>query len=183
MAMRHDALAAASEIILALEASAARLADAVLTVGRLVVEPNQANVIPYRVSFRIDSRCVYSNRLAALKSAIVETAERIAAARGVSVTTTLIEERRVVAMDDALRGAVATAFAEVGGPAMDLPSGAGHDAMCVASVAPAAMIFVPSVGGLSHVAAEYTSPDDCLLGVRALARSIVAIDRLVSKES
>ncbi len=183
MAMRHDALSAASEIILALEAAAARLSDAVLTVGRLVVEPNQTNVIPHRVTFRIDSRCVYSNRLAALRSAILETTQRVAAARGVEVTTTLIEERRVVAMDDALRGAVASAFREVGGPVMDLPSGAGHDAMCVASVAPAAMIFVPSAGGLSHVAAEYTSPDDCLLGVRALARSIVAIDRLIAKEA
>jgi N-carbamoyl-L-amino-acid hydrolase len=95
------------------------------------------------------------------------------------VTTTLIEERRVASMDDALRGAVASAFAEVGSPALDMPSGAGHDAMCVATVAPSAMIFVPSAGGHSHVAGEFTSPDDCELGVRALARSIVAIDRLV----
>jgi len=182
MAMRHDALSAASEIILGLEAAASRLPDTVLTVGRLVVEPNQANVIPHRVTFRIDSRCVYENRIKAMRAAILETTDRIAAKRGVEVTTTLIEERRVVAMDDALRGAVAASFAEFDAPVADLPSGAGHDAMCVAAVAPVAMIFVPSAGGLSHVAAEYTSPDDCLLGVRALARSMVAIDRLMAKE-
>jgi hydantoinase/carbamoylase family amidase len=183
MAMRRDALSAAAEIVLALEAAAARLPDSVLTVGRLVVEPNQANVIPWRVTFRIDARSVYENRLAALRNAIVETTGRIGQARGVAVATTLIEERRVVAMDDALRGAVASAFAALGAPAFDLPSGAGHDAMCVAAIAPAAMIFVPSAGGLSHVAAEFTSPDDCELGVRALAQSIVAIDRLISKEA
>jgi hydantoinase/carbamoylase family amidase len=180
MAMRRDALSAVAEMILALEASAARLPDSVLTIGRLVVEPNQANVIPWRVTFRIDARSVYENRLAALRSAIVETTARIGASRNVVVTTTLIEERRVVAMDDALRGAVASAFAQLGAPVLDLPSGAGHDAMCVAAIAPAAMIFVPSAGGHSHVAGEYTSPDDCELGVRALANSIVAIDRLIS---
>jgi len=52
----------------------------------------------------------------------------------------------------------------------------------VAAIAPAAMIFVPSVGGQSHVAGEYTSPDDCELGVRALARSLVAIDQIDFKE-
>ncbi len=183
MAMRRDALSASAEIVLALEAAAARLPDSVLTVGRLVVEPNQANVIPWRVTFRIDARSVYENRLAALRTAIVETTARIGESRGVLVTTTLIEERRVVAMDDGLRGAVASAFAQIGAPVFDLPSGAGHDAMCVAAVAPAAMIFVPSAGGHSHVAGEYTSPDDCELGVRALAQSIVAIDRLIAKES
>ncbi len=180
MSMRHDALSAVAEMILALEASAARLPDSVLTIGRLVVEPNQANVIPWRVRFRIDARSVYENRLAALRSAVVETTTKIAAKRNVEVTATLIEERRVVAMDDGLRGAVASAFAELGAPVFDLPSGAGHDAMCVAAIAPAAMIFVPSAGGHSHVAGEYTSPDECELGVRALAASIVAIDRRLS---
>jgi N-carbamoyl-L-amino-acid hydrolase len=182
MEMRRDALSAVAEIVLALEATAARLPDSVLTVGRLVVEPNQTNVIPWRVTFRIDARSVYTNRLAALRTAVVETTQRIAASRKVDISATLIEERRVVAMDDALRGAVASAFAELETPALDLPSGAGHDAMCVAAIAPAAMIFVPSVGGQSHVAGEYTSPDDCELGVRALARSLVAIDQIDFKE-
>jgi hydantoinase/carbamoylase family amidase len=182
MEMRRDALSAAAEIVLALEAAARALPDSVLTVGRLVVEPNQTNVIPHRVTFRVDARSVHPERLVALRTAIVETTQRIAAARAVAATATLIEERRVVAMDVALRAALAGAFAELDVPVLDLPSGAGHDAMCVAAIAPAAMIFVPSVEGRSHVAGEYTSPDDCELGVRALARALVAIDHLVSKE-
>jgi acetylornithine deacetylase/succinyl-diaminopimelate desuccinylase-like protein len=54
--------------------------------------------------------------------------------------------------------------------------------MCVAAVAPAAMIFVPSAGGLSHVGNEYTTPEDLQLGVTALTRSIAAIDRLLAKD-
>jgi acetylornithine deacetylase/succinyl-diaminopimelate desuccinylase-like protein len=54
--------------------------------------------------------------------------------------------------------------------------------MCVAAVAPAAMIFVPSAGGLSHVGNEYTTPEDLALGVTALTRSIAAIDRLLAKD-
>jgi N-carbamoyl-L-amino-acid hydrolase len=64
---------------------------------------------------------------------------------------------------------------------MDVPSGAGHDTMCVATVAPSAMIFVPSAGGRSHVGEEFTSPEDLELGVEALVRSIVAVDRVLSK--
>jgi hydantoinase/carbamoylase family amidase len=183
MAMRRDPLSAVAEMLLALEARAAALPDAVLTVGRLVVEPNQTNVIPQRVTFRIDARTVAENRLTAMRRAIVEIGERIAATRGVEVTATQIEERRVVVMDPGLRGAIGPVLAELDPASIDLPSGAGHDAMCVAAFAPTAMIFVPSVGGRSHVGVEYTSPEDCERGLRALTRSIVEIDRLTAKEA
>jgi N-carbamoyl-L-amino-acid hydrolase len=182
MALRHDALSAAADLVLALEAAAREIGELVLTVGRLVVFPNQTNVIPGRVSFRIDARSVDEDRLATARAAVAACAERVAAARGVRVECTLIEERRAVAMDARLRAAVAAAAAELGEPAIDLPSGAGHDAMCVAAVAPAAMLFVPSAGGRSHVGHEFTEPADLELGVRALTRSIVAIDALLAQE-
>ena len=183
MEMRRDALSSAAELVLELEAAAAEIGEAMLTVGRLVVFPNQTNVIPGRVVFRIDARSVEEARITALRTAVVECAERVATQRNVRIETTLIEERRAVAMDHRLRVAVAGAIAELGEAAMDLPSGAGHDAMCIASVAPVAMIFVPSVGGRSHVGNEYTTPDDLQLGVTALTRSIAAIDRLLAKDS
>jgi N-carbamoyl-L-amino-acid hydrolase len=183
MALRHDALSTAAELILELEAAARELGDSVLTVGRLVVFPNQTNVIPAKVAFRIDARSVDEAKLMALRTAVVTCAERVATQRGARIETALIEERRVVQMDSRLRAAVAGAIAEIGEPAIDLPSGAGHDAMCVASVAPVAMIFVPSVGGLSHVGNEYTTPADLQLGVTALTRSIAAIDQLLAKDS
>jgi hydantoinase/carbamoylase family amidase len=183
MTLRHDALSCAAELVLELEAAALAIGEAVLTVGRLVVFPNQANVIPGRVAFRVDARSVDEARITGLRNAVTECAERVATARGVRIETTLIEERRAVVMDHRLRIAVGSAIAELGETVMDLPSGAGHDAMCVASVAPVAMIFVPSAGGRSHVGNEYTNSDDLQLGVTALTRSIAAIDRLLAKDS
>jgi beta-ureidopropionase / N-carbamoyl-L-amino-acid hydrolase len=66
----------------------------------------------------------------------------------------------------------------MGEPAIDVPSGAGHDAMCIAKIAPAAMLFVPSIGGHSHVGIERTSDEDMELGVKALARAIVEVDAI-----
>jgi hydantoinase/carbamoylase family amidase len=183
MTLRHDALSAASELVLELERAARDIAQCVMTVGRLLVFPNQTNVIPGRVSFRIDARSVDESRLTALRTAVVAAAERTALRRGVRIECALIEERRAVAMDPGLRAAIAGAIAELGETAVDLPSGAGHDAMCVASVAPAAMIFVPSIGGRSHVGNEYTAPADLQLGLTALTRSIAAIDRLLAKDA
>jgi len=182
MELRRDALGAAAMLVLELEVAALAIGEAVLTVGRLVVFPNQTNVIPGRVALRVDARSVDEARLTALRTAVEECSARVAAARGVRIETVLIEERRPVAMEPRLRTAVAAAIAELGERAIDLPSGAGHDAMCVAAVAPVAMIFVPSAGGRSHVGNEYTAPEDLQLGVAALTRSIAAIDRLLSKD-
>lgn len=183
MEMRRDALSSAAELALELEAAATEIGEAVLTIGRLSVFPNQTNVIPGRVLFRIDARSVDEMRLTALRGAIEAAAARVSEQRNVRIEVTLIEERRVVEMDHRLRTAIAGAIAELGEKAMDVPSGAGHDAMCVAAVAPVAMIFVPSAGGRSHVGNEYTAPEDLQLGVTALTRSIVAIDRLLAKDS
>jgi beta-ureidopropionase / N-carbamoyl-L-amino-acid hydrolase len=183
MELRRDALSSAAEFVLELAAEAAGIGEAVLTVGRLVVFPNQANVIPGRVTLRVDARSVDEMRLTALRTAVVACAERVAAQRNVRIETTLIEERCAVVMDRRLRLAVAEAIAELGEAAIEMSSGAGHDAMCVAAVAPAAMIFVPSAGGRSHVGNEYTAPADLQLGVTALTRSIAATDRLLAKDS
>ena len=180
MAQRHDALVAVAEIIGALDAAVRNLGEAVLTVGKLDVEPNQTNVIPARVTFRVDARSVDDLRIERLTAALQAACLAAQIARGVTVEVELLERRAAVVMDERLRACVREAVAELDPAAMDLPSGAGHDAMCVATVAPAAMIFVPSIGGKSHVAGERTSPEDLELGVHALARTIAAADRRAS---
>jgi len=75
-----------------------------------------------------------------------------------------------------MRAAVHRAIAGMNERAIDIPSGAGHDAMCLARIAPAAMIFVPSIGGRSHVGAERTADADLERGVEALAAAIVEVD-------
>jgi hydantoinase/carbamoylase family amidase len=181
MIVRHDAVCAAAEIVLALETVARQLGECVATVGYFVVEPNQTNIVPGRVVFRVDARSVDDERVERLSAAVRDECARAEIQRGVKCSIKPLERRRAVPMDPALRGAVREALDSLGERTMDVPSGAGHDTMCVATVAPSAMIFVPSAGGRSHVGEEFTSPEDLELGVEALVRSIVAVDRVLSK--
>lgn len=174
MAGRSDALCAASEIVLAVERAAVEAGDTVATVGHLVVEPNQTNIVPGRVVFRIDLRSVDDGRIAATERRIRAHAAEIAAQRAVVVAIETIEARATVPMETRMRLLVRAACLALDPRAITLPSGAGHDAMCVAHVAPAAMIFVPSIGGRSHVGDERTAPDDLELGVEALAATLRA---------
>jgi len=177
MTQRRDALVAAAQIVAALDAAVRELGDTVLTVGKLDVEPNQTNVIPARVTFRTDARSVDDVRIEATTARLRALCAEAERRRGVSVRIEALERRAAVAMDPALRACVRAAVVSLEPNAPDLPSGAGHDAMCVATIAPAAMIFVPSIGGQSHVAAERTAPADLELGVEALARALVEVDR------
>jgi hydantoinase/carbamoylase family amidase len=168
MAGRADALCAASELVLAAETAARAAGDAVATVGRLDVDPNQTNIVPGRVTFRVDARSVDDARVERIESELRERAVAVAAARGVRVSVEVLERRAAVPMDERIRTGVRRVCDQLDVNAIDIPSGAGHDAMCVAHVAPTGMIFVPSIGGRSHVGSERTAPADLELGVDAL---------------
>ena len=75
-------------------------------------------------------------------------------------------------MADTLRAVITDAASHCGAPAMAMPSGAAHDALVLAKHVPAAMMFIPSIGGRSHHAAENTLDDDIVLGCRVLARTV-----------
>jgi N-carbamoyl-L-amino-acid hydrolase len=177
MTMRSDALAAAADLVLAVEGAGRAHADSVATVGRLIVEPNQTNIVPGSVTLRIDLRSIEDVRIDAMERAIADAAERIGATRGVRIAITPLEARRAAPMSPALREVIQTVCDALDPRSMALPSGAGHDAMCLAQVAPAAMIFVPSIRGESHVGTERTAPADLELGVEALAAALLAVDR------
>ncbi|MDQ6942591.1 MAG: M20 family metallo-hydrolase [Candidatus Eremiobacteraeota bacterium] len=174
MGGRADALCAASEIVLAVERAALDAGDTVATVGRLVVEPNQTNIVPGRVAFRIDLRSVDDACIDAADRAIRARAAEIAAQRGTAVTIETLERRATVPMEAGMRLLVRAACTALDPHALTLASGAGHDAMCVAHIAPAAMIFVPSIGGRSHVGDELTAPADLDLGAAALAAVLLS---------
>ncbi len=180
MAGRADALCAASDLVLAVERAAlGEDGAAVATVGHLAVEPNQTNIVPGRVVFRFDARSVDDARVARIERRLRERADEVAAARGVRVAVEPLETRAAVPMDARLRTIVRAVCAPLDARAMDIASGAGHDAMCVAQAAPAAMIFVPSIGGRSHVGSERTAPADLELGVEALVATLLAVARAV----
>lgn len=176
MDLRTDALCAAAELVLAAESAARSQAEVVATVGRMNVEPGGTNVIPARAVFSLDVRSPNAERIDAVESAVSEQARALENARGVRIGIERLEARDPAPMDAAMRAAVHRAAAALGVRALDIPSGAGHDAMCLSRIAPTGMIFVPSEGGRSHVAEERTNERDLELGVEALAAAIVEVD-------
>jgi hydantoinase/carbamoylase family amidase len=174
MADRIDALCTASDLVLAVERAALAAGETVATVGRLIVDPNQTNIIPGRVALRVDVRSIDDVRLAAVEARIRSDAAEIEAARGARIGFEVLEARRAVPMAAPMRALVRSACMARDPHAIDITSGAGHDAMCVAHVAPTGMIFVPSIGGRSHVGDERTEPADLELGVDALGAVLLA---------
>ncbi len=177
MARRGDALCAAAELILAVERAALVAGETVATVGRLVVEPNGSNVIPARATFSVDIRSPHDDRIEAVEKALRDAATEAQSRRRVSCAIERLESRAPAPMDPKLRATLHKAIATLDQKALDVPSGAGHDAMCLSRIAPTAMLFVRSIGGRSHVAEEETSPEDLEIGVAALVASIIAVDK------
>lgn len=177
MAMRSDSLGGAAEIILAIESKARELGDAVVTVGRMGVEPGSTNVIPSRVTFSVDMRSPRDAHVDAIEHTLRDAVARATTSRGLRASIEALEGRKATPMTPRMRDAVRRAADSTGQSSMDVPSGAGHDTMCIAAIAPVAMIFVPSIGGVSHVGVEKTSDADLELGVETLAAALVEVDR------
>jgi allantoate deiminase len=160
MALRRDAAPAVAEVVLFAE-ELARSADGLLaTVGRLSVAPGAPNVVAGSGTAFLDVRhaddAVRHRALAALE----ERVRAIAAARGLDATWEVRLDNAAVAMDDALTARLAAAAATAGVPELRLPSGAGHDAVALASLCPVAMLFVRCAGGVSHHPAEDVAAAD-----------------------
>jgi N-carbamoyl-L-amino-acid hydrolase len=143
-------------------------ASTVATVGCLRFEPNAINVIPARAVLTVDLRDPDEARLRAAEAALQAHLDAIAAAEGVSITIERLARFEPVAFDAAIVRAIEQAAAVRGLAARRMSSGAGHDAQMIARLCPAAMIFVPSVGGISHNPKEHTSPADLIAGADTL---------------
>ena len=173
-AARKDAFSAAVSIVTALEKLMADPTDTIrFTVGRFEVFPGSPNTVPGRVYFTIDFR---HPDLAVLD----ERGGRIAAvaaanARGCAVTVSQLTDVPPTIFAPAIVDLVRDCTARLGLPHMDLPSGAGHDAMHIATLCPAGMIFVPCERGISHNEAENATPADLAAGARVLADTLVGL--------
>lgn len=178
MDQRHDALLAASELVLAVNAAATGLPGRqVATVGRIRAEPGAPNVIPGRVVLSVEVRDLDEARIETVFERIRARAGEIARARGTTIEFRDLEATAAPALTDSrIQRIIDEGAHELGLKAMAMPSGAGHDAQDIARLAPVGMIFVPSVGGISHSPHEYTSPADIANGVNVLARAVLAID-------
>jgi N-carbamoyl-L-amino-acid hydrolase len=178
MDQRHDALLAASELVLAVNAAATELPGRqVATVGRIQAEPGAPNVIPGRVVLSIEVRDLDAARIEAVFERIRARAAEIAPARGVSIEFRDLEATAAPALTDTrIQRIIDSAAHALGLTTLAMPSGAGHDAQDIAHIAPIGMIFVPSVAGISHSPREFTATADIAHGVNVLTRAILAID-------
>lgn len=150
MTARRDALTGAAEWIATVEQEARATSALVATVGRVDAYPGAANVIAGRLAATLDVRHACDEVRRAAVQRLAEHARAIAARRGLEMTWTPRIEQPAVRMDPALAQALERALVRAGVPPHRLSSGAGHDAMIVARVMPAAMLFLRTPGGLSH---------------------------------
>ena len=170
MTARADALAAASEIVLAVERIARDRADAVGTVGEIAVRPGAKNVVPGECIFSLDLRAARDHD--GLVRDVLASVTSVAGARGVAASLDELARVPVTSLDAKIRQVLKRATKSVGVDAPELVSGAGHDAQNPAlSGVPTGMIFVRSTGG-SHTPREFASVDDAAIGAQALANAI-----------
>jgi hydantoinase/carbamoylase family amidase len=175
MGHRRDALTGAARAVLALRDAARDRGDMTANVGAIAAEPGGFNVVPGAAEFTIDVRSPSAERYAGLEPLVRETLEAIAADEGLGLELAETHRKPPVALDPDLQDALEAAAGEEGATTLRMPSGAGHDAMVLAHHVPAAMLFVPSRGGVSHSPDEFTSPEQCELGARVLARTVQAL--------
>jgi allantoate deiminase len=160
MNMRRDALAAAAEWIAAVEASATQNEGLAATVGRIIVEPNAGNVIPGKARLSLDVRHALDRVREEAVAKFISEAQSIAARRGLAFAFTPQLNEPAVSMDERLTAYLIDAVEAAGFPARIMPSGAGHDAMVMATRLPAGMLFLRSPGGISHHPAETVLEED-----------------------
>ena len=160
MSLRQDALTGAAEMVLAAETLASGHSDLVATAGKLEVANGAVNVIPGSVTFTIDVRSGVDQ----IREEAIETLRTrfkdIAARRGIQASWSKLHENSAATCNAALSEQLANAISATGRPVRHLPSGAGHDAMAMAELAPAAMLFVRCEGGISHHPDEDMTVED-----------------------
>jgi N-carbamoyl-L-amino-acid hydrolase len=175
MDRRRDALLGAARMIDAVNAVAfAHEPRPVITVGALQVRPNSPNTVPGQAVFTIDSRHPDDATLAAVAGDMGDVCSKIAGAAGLDLAIEPTAARGSVAFDASLVADLRAAAEELGLAQRDITSGAGHDACNLSRVAPAAMIFVPCEGGISHNEAENAKPEDLAAGCDLLLQVMVA---------
>ena len=169
LAARKDAFRSASAMVQALQELMADPTDTVrFTIGRFEVMPGSPNTVPGRVLFTIDFRHPENETIVRLGDRIEPICKALAGPCSVTVTRTSHHESTWFDRD--VVDLIAKAADGLGLPKMELFSGAGHDARCIAPLCPTGMIFVPCAGGVSHNEAEDATPSDLAAGARVLAQ-------------
>jgi N-carbamoyl-L-amino-acid hydrolase len=178
MAERQDASIAAAQLTLAVrEIVTSRPGRQVGTVGKLELSPNAPNVVPGSATAIIELRDLSVDLLKTLAGEIRERAATIAAATKTTIEIVPASSNAPAIADTAVQDLIERSAKTLGLSSQRMPSGAGHDAQMMAQLVPMGMIFVPSIGGISHSPRELTHWDDCANGANVLLESVLALDK------
>lgn len=170
---RRDAAVAAARVILGVREIVVRdFPGCVVTVGDVRVEPGAFNVVPGLARLALEFRSVDEGELDAIESAVLARARAEADADGIGLDVSPVARWLPTSLDPGVSDAIERAAASLGLTTKRLPSGAGHDAQALAVVTPSGMIFLPSVGGVSHDPREYTAWDDVVNGANVLLGTV-----------
>jgi N-carbamoyl-L-amino-acid hydrolase len=180
MSRRRDALLGAARIVERVNAIGhAHDPSACATCGMIEAYPNSRNVIPGEVFLTVDLRHPEAEKLASMDRALMSAVTEIAAATGLTSDVKVVADFAPLPFDKACVDAVRRAAAELGYSAREITSGAGHDAVYMARVAPAAMVFTPCIGGISHNEAEDMKPEWATAGADVLLRAVLETAEVV----
>lgn len=179
MNLRNDALLSAAKLIIAInEVITGREGRQVGTVGKISVQPGAFNVVPGEVVLGLEVRDLSYDKIWELFDEIENRAAKIAASSGTTIT---FKDQLVAAKpaltDKSIQDIIVQSANELGLTYRHMPSGAGHDSQNMALIAPIGMIFVPSVGGISHSPKEFTKSSDMANGANVLLKTILALDK------
>ncbi len=176
MEHRLDAAQGASAFTLAVrETVMAEFPGSVATVGNMAFEPGVFNVVPRAVTVSTEFRAQAGATLDEIEARLGQQAFYAAQRFGLDLEMEQLDRTAPARMDEQVQEAVAGACRTLGLRYAFLPSGAGHDAQCLAAVCPTGMIFVPSVGGTSHSAGEFTRWRDCVNGANVLLHTALTL--------
>ncbi len=181
MHLRADALVAAAHTILAVQRLATAGPVAVATAGAIEAHPGNANVIAGRSAVSVDIRSLDGSALADAWARLSQEVGNIGAQTATKATLSEVSCSVPALADARLRCAIADAAGQLGLATAELASGAGHDAQCLTALGPIGMIFVPSIGGLSHHAAEATDPNDLVAGAKVLLGALRLADERLDR--
>ena len=174
MGFRHDALVSAAKLILAVEKAATeeKSFGTVATVGVIDIEPGTINVVPGKATLFVDLRGIDVESISRALKAIEKVESEVAASDGVEITQQVLVQDKPVGLNPELVNILDEICKADGVKYRIMPSGAGHDAMHMASLVPTCMVFIPCKGGISHNPAEYAKLEDIVKGIEIMAKAV-----------
>jgi N-carbamoyl-L-amino-acid hydrolase len=176
MRLRHDPAYCVGALATFVRDLTRRLgSDQVGTVGRIDVYPNLVNVVPSRVVTTVDLRNTDERILQEAERLLASFLDELAVSEGVEITTRSLARFEPVSFDPAMVDRVESTARRLGYSTRRMASGAGHDAQMLSRICPTAMIFTPSVNGLSHNIAEFTEAGDIEAGANVLLQVLIVI--------